>query len=315
MHMTAATAADEILSTMNDGVLLVDPTNRVIRINPAAAHLLECSATQLVGQDVKDVLPGKDVSATQVLRQTDGGHADWLQETTLVTPSNRQLPLAISTSTVRDSLGQVLGVVMILRDISKQKENEEKLRMLAHHDALTQLPNRLLLRDRMTVATARARRYKHAVAVLLLDLDHFKEINDTLGHDYGDEVLRLFAARLLGCVRGHDTVARLGGDEFVIVAGELPEPATAEVVARRILSASERPLEVKGRQIFVTPSIGISVYERDAESVEDLLRLADIAMYESKNRQRNTFTFFETAMLSTVNKRAEEQADARGGST
>ena len=191
--------------------------------------------------------------------------------------------------TVADTLGTVV----------ERKMAEEKLKEMAHHDHLTGLPNRIVLYDRLNQSLALARRHKESFAVLFLDLDHFKEVNDTLGHDAGDALLKDAATRLLACVREMDTVARVGGDEFTIILMETKEPASAELVAKKILETLTQPFNISGSECHVGTSIGIAMYPKDGEDSETLVKNADAAMYQAK-RERNTFRFFDKRLRNKV---------------
>ncbi len=186
--------------------------------------------------------------------------------------------------------------VTIIQDITKRIQAEERLQFLAHHDALTSLPNRVLFADRLNQSIARARRHKHAAAVLFLDLDRFKLINDTLGHDFGDRALQSLAERLASCVRDGDTVARLGGDEFAVVLEDIETADDVAPTARKILDALAQSFMLDDREFFITTSIGISLFPIDGEDTQTLLKHADIAMYRSKDLGRNTYQFYSSDM-------------------
>lgn len=176
-------------------------------------------------------------------------------------------------------------------DITELKASEEQVRHLAHHDPLTGLPNRRLLEDRMTQAFRQARRYGQFVAVMLVDLDRFKVINDTRGHKVGDAVLQEVARRLRATIRGADTVARQGGDEFVVVLPELRKTADAPRVATKILHEFARPITVDAEQFSINASIGIALFPQDGTEPEALLKQADMAMYKAKSAGRGRFDF------------------------
>lgn len=194
--------------------------------------------------------------------------------------------------------------------IERQKHSELLLHQ-AEHDHLTDLPNRLLFEDRLRQMIARAQRYDHLVAVLFIDLDGFKHINDTLGHHAGDEVLQEVARRLRTCVRGSDTVARLGGDEFTLLLSDLKQPQNATQVARKVLQALQNPFDVLQHEVFVTASIGIALYPRDGEDEETLLRHADAAMYRAKSNGKNCYAFFEEAIGEALRDNLNLKAQLR----
>jgi diguanylate cyclase (GGDEF)-like protein/PAS domain S-box-containing protein len=182
-------------------------------------------------------------------------------------------------------------------DISDRKAAQEQVEYQAYHDVLTGLPNRLLFRDRISVALAHARRARRAVAVMFLDLDQFKLVNDTLGHTVGDGLLQAAAERLVSCVRGDDTVARMGGDEFTILLSDIPDTRGAAIVAQKVLDSISQPIEVDGHELFVTTSIGIAIFPDDGMDAETLLKNADRAMYRAKEVGRNNYQFATHAIV------------------
>jgi two-component system NtrC family sensor kinase len=186
----------------------------------------------------------------------------------------------------------VVRVAVAHENITEFKLGEEQILVMAQHDSLTGLPNRLLLRDRLQQALAHAERYGRMVGVMYVDIDHFKQINDTLGHGLGDQVLKGFAGRLEGCVRRSDTVARMGGDEFVIVIADVARPEGVQQVARKIIDRMKPPLRLPEREVTMAASIGVALYPRDGQDGETLLKHADIALYDAKQQGRNRFCFY-----------------------
>ena len=201
-----------------------------------------------------------------------------------------------SAAPIHDRHGQVTGAVIVFRDVSAARAVRQKMAHLAHHDFLTDLPNRGLLSDRIANAIALARRHGKQRAVLFLDLDRFKQINDSLGHPTGDELLQSVAQRLRACVRGADTVSRQGGDEFVVLLSEIEHAEDAGRSAEKILLALAAPHDIAERQLHVTASIGISIYPDDGPDAETLIRCADTAMYHAKDKGRNNYQFFNQDM-------------------
>ena len=190
-----------------------------------------------------------------------------------------------------------------ITDITERKQSEERVRHMAHHDALTGLPNRTLFQDRVSQAIAQAHRNRSQVATLFVDLDRFKDINDSLGHATGDRLLRLAGGRLQACLREGDTVARLGGDEFVISLPAVADSNDAMLVAGKILEALREPFVVDGHELHVSGSIGISLYPADGEDTEGLMRAADTAMYHAKERGRDNYQFFMPALNEAAQRR------------
>ncbi len=197
---------------------------------------------------------------------------------------------------VRGANGEVYRIAGIGADVTHRKEAEEKLVYLAHYDGLTGLPNRVLFFDRLKQTLAQARRREKLAAVMFLDLDRFKVVNDTLGHAVGDELLRHVAQRLAGCVRVGDTVARFSGDEFVLIVNDLEQPEDARLIAQKVLQAFADPFRVGGHEVFVSTSIGISMFPTDCDDEQALLKDADTAMYRAKESGRNNFQFYTREM-------------------
>jgi diguanylate cyclase (GGDEF)-like protein len=211
---------------------------------------------------------------------------------------------------VPDASGEPEYLISLSEDITERRKAESNIAHMAHHDALTGLANRVLLRERLEMSL-RAVRRDGTLAVLYLDLDHFKSVNDTLGHSVGDELLKVVAGRLRDCVRPFDTVARLGGDEFVIVLTGLEKPQDAESLARRVRETIAAPIELDGQQIIPDASIGISVAPDDANDAEQLLKNADMALYGAKAGGRGTYRFFEPEMDARAKARRMMELDLR----
>ena len=214
-----------------------------------------------------------------------------------------------SAAPIHDRRGQVTGAVMVFHDVSAARALSLRMSYLAQHDSLTDLPNRALLNDRLTQAMALAHRHRRKLAVLFLDVDRFKHINDSLGHDIGDRLLQSVAQRLLACVRSSDTVSRQGGDEFVILLSEVTHAEDAAVSAEKILLALSAPHRIDQHDLHLTASIGIVTYPDDGTDAETLLKNADFAMYHAKDSGRNNYQFFEPDM----NVRAVERQSLENG--
>jgi two-component system CheB/CheR fusion protein len=216
----------------------------------------------------------------------------------------------LSINTVKDHDGTVVNYVAMFSDITLVRESQHRVEFLATHDDLTGLPNRTLFNDRLTLALARATRSKENLAVLFLDLDNFKVINDTLGHDAGDKLLKDAAGRLLECVRTEDTVARLGGDEFVVLL-EASERHEAAMTAQRLIKSLCLGYRVDGHECFVSASIGISMYPDDATDPSGLMRNADAAMYRAKDQGKNAYQFFTAELAEQASQRMDIEAGLR----
>lgn len=241
----------------------------------------------------------------------------------IVLPNGADFTVHLQAEAVFDDKLKALSVVGTAQDISERKRSEREIHRLAYFDSLTGLPNRVLFKDRVAQALLQARRYKTNVATLFLDLDRFKVINDTLGHHIGDLLLKQVADRLADSVRHSDTVgrsvemkeehtlARLGGDEFTILLMNLRDVQDAGLVARRVLEALAKPFSIEGHEIFVTASIGISIFPADGDSVDALLKHADSAMYHAKEQGRNNYQYYSNAMNATAATRLELEAELR----
>ena len=211
----------------------------------------------------------------------------WRGEATGLRVDNINFPQEISLTAIANG-----GIVCVVRDVTERTYAEEQIKHLAYHDALTNLPNRLLFKDRLSVALSHAHREGSSLAVLFLDLDRFKVINDSLGHNIGDQLLQAVAARIQACVRDSDTVARLGGDEFTILLPRLARSQDVAPVAGKIIEAVRYPFHIEGREFFITTSIGISVYPEDGSDAETLIKNADTAMYQAKELGRDNYQLF-----------------------
>jgi diguanylate cyclase (GGDEF)-like protein/PAS domain S-box-containing protein len=264
-----------ILDAIGDGVCRVDTAGIITFANKAALDILGCTEQQLIGVPFVDfAFTKEDFAAAQ-------GCAGGRRDAILRRRDGTTFPAELICIPIF-SIGQTAGVVVTFADISDRKE-KAVLSKMAYYDPLTQLPNRRLLTDRLSMAIASGRRRRLRLAVIFLDLDLFKQINDTLGHDAGDQVLIEVAHRLCQCVREGDTVSRLGGDEFVILQVELEDQTAAACLAERVIASIKQTMQVSGYQLNITASIGIALYPEDGSDPDTLLKCADNAMYRAKN--------------------------------
>jgi len=235
----------------------------------------------------------------------------WYGETALVSGDGREIPISHVIIAHKRADGTVEYLSTIARDITERKQNELRLTYLAQYDMLTGLPNRNLFYDRLAHAMARAVRSEHLMALMFLDLDRFKDINDTLGHGIGDQVLKGVAERLKVCLREVDTIARLGGDEFTIVLEEITQVEQAVTVAQKILDTLAHPQIIEGEEIFVSTSIGIILYPLHADDIDSMLKKADIAMYQAKAQGRNNYQFYAPDMAGPATERVSMESKLR----
>ncbi|WP_036244223.1 bifunctional diguanylate cyclase/phosphodiesterase [Massilia sp. BSC265] len=305
----AQARAQITLNSIGDAVISVDMHGRVDYLNVAAEEMTGWTRDDAGGRPVAEVLviveggTGNPVTnpVEHVLRS---GQVQALTgEVILVDRHGRRRTIADSAAPIFDWDGQLVGAVMVFRDISDTVALTSKMQHLAQHDFLTNLPNRVLLNDRITQVIASARRSDTSPALLFLDLDKFKHINDSLGHAVGDQLLQAVAQRLLDCVRTSDTVSRHGGDEFVVLLADERRPQDAALAAEKILIALSAPFLIEGQELHTSTSIGISVFPLDGPDAATLIKNADTAMYHAKERGRNNYQFFRHDM----NARAVER--------
>ncbi|QQP95697.1 EAL domain-containing protein [Lysobacter enzymogenes] len=305
--------ASEVLRSMAEAVAVFDRDFVFVSINPAFSRMTGYPENEVIGQTT-GLLDSRqhDPEFYSDMRDELQRSGRWSGEIWQQRKDGNEFLCWLQASIVLDSSGQRGHYVAVLTDITDQKRAEQELRYLANYDTLTSLPNRTLLSERLSRAIVRARRHGHRIALLFLDLDRFKDINDSLGHAAGDRILRAAAVRLQETVGAEHTVARLGGDEFTVVLENLDTPEQAEDVARRIIKAFEAPLDFDERHdVAISPSIGISVYPDHAQVPTDLLKHADTAMYQAKAAGRRTFMRYTEAMDIEIRQRATISAALR----
>ncbi|HXH94944.1 MAG TPA: PAS domain S-box protein [Thermoanaerobaculia bacterium] len=280
-----------------DGIGILDSRLDFTYVNDALAKLFGYpDPQQLTGRSICDLYePPEQVRVITTVVPLVQQRGRWRGEASGVRNDGTTFPLEISLTAIDGG-----GMVCVVRDITERTYAEEQIKHLAYHDALTTLPNRLLFKDRVTVSISHAQRHNTRVAVLFLDLDRFKVINDSLGHSIGDQLLQSVAARVQSCVRDSDTVARLGGDEFTLLLPDLVHAEDAAVVAQKILEAVRYPFHIEGREFYITTSIGISVFPEDGPDAETLIKSADTSMYQAKEQGRDNYQLFN----ASVNSRA-----------
>ncbi|NPV82523.1 MAG: diguanylate cyclase [Candidatus Aminicenantes bacterium] len=278
-----------ILSSITDGLISTDREGIINFINPVAERLLGKTSEQAVGQPLENIFLIQEGPAGK----PRGLNLDRLasdlvaNEDFYLATGENQLPVELRGSLIRDEAGTVVGSVLVFRDITQRKLQEERLNYLAIHDALTDLPNRLLFNDRLRIGLEQARRRNLKLGIIMLDLDFFKVINDTYGHSFGDLVLIEAGKILKQLTRKTDTVARFGGDEFTILLGELHTATTGLQIAERIVQAFNLPMTVDNRKLVVTASLGLALFPDHGLEPEELLKRADLALYAAKDTGRN----------------------------
>ena len=309
--------AQVTLNSIGDAVLTTDVGGNVTYLNLVAETMTGWSWKEAIGLpllDVFHVIDGttRKVAANPAQRaikedRTVGLAAD----SVLVRRDGFESAIEDSVAPIHNRDGRDAGAVIVFHDVSQSRAMALKMAHLAQHDFLTDLPNRVLLTERLAQAIGLARRHKSQVALLFLDLDHFKHINDSLGHTIGDQLLQSVAERLSGCVRISDTVCRQGGDEFVILLAEIAQPHDTTLVAEKLIEAFAHPHVIDGQELHVTLSIGISVYPDDGDNVEVVMQNADTAMYHAKESGRNTYRFFTSEMNTHAVHRQQVESSLR----
>lgn len=301
----------------HEAIMITDADANIIRVNQAFQDITGFGAEEVIGKNPRILSSGRQDKAfyadmwQQLLR-----NGSWTGEIWDRRKSGQIYPKWLTITAVRDNCGKVSEYVAIFSDITARKRAEEEIRNLAFYDALTRLPNRRLLMDRLRTALSVSARNNQFGAVLFLDMDRFKNLNDTLGHDFGDLLLTVVAERIQACVREVDTVARLGGDEFVILIeglGEIADKATQKVsfIAEKIRTSLSEPYPLRGNLHHSSPSIGVCLYRDNEESADTLLKHADMAMYQAKDSGRNAVRFLDPAMQRAVEARAALEVDLR----
>ena len=284
----------QVFDNAVEGVLITDHKQVILEANPGVQRITGYSREELLGHTPSILVSGRHGEHFyREMWQEIAESGQWTGEIWNRRKNGEIYPEWLSISAVKDDLGNIQNYVAVFSDITLRKESEAQLVYLANHDALTSLPNRTLLQERIEQALLRAQRHKSRIAVLFVDLDRFKVINDTLGHHVGDLLLQEGAERLRRCLRESDTVARQGGDEFVVLVEEFADTQYLGSVATKILDAFAHSFQLMGQELHVSASVGIAVYPEDGEDLHTLLKHADIAMYRAKDQGKNTFQFYK----------------------
>jgi diguanylate cyclase (GGDEF)-like protein/PAS domain S-box-containing protein len=291
--------AQVTLASIGDAIISIDVAGHITYLNPVAESMTGWSRQEASGRPLQEVLrlidgdsrePALNPLAMAILHnRTVGLSANCI----LVRRDGYESAIEDTAAPIHDRRGQVTGAVIVFHDVSVARAMSLRMSYLAQHDFLTELPNRMLLNDRLTQAMASAHRHHTALAALFVDVDRFKHINDTRGHAIGDRLLKSIAQRLVACVRSSDTVSRYGGDEFVVLLPEVAHSQDAAVSAHKILASQSTPHRIERQELHVTVSVGIGVYPDDGMDAETLLKNADSALLNAKARGRGNYQFFQ----------------------
>ncbi|AZF08429.1 Sensory box/GGDEF domain/EAL domain protein [Pseudomonas sp. R2-37-08W] len=304
--------AAAVFDCTREGVLVTDAQGLIVHVNRAFIEITGYRREDVMGRPPSLFKSGRHSSNFyQQMFQALERSGEWSGEIWNRRKSGEIYPQWQTIRVIRDDQGHISHYVAVFSDISAIKDSEHELAHLAHHDPLTGLPNRLLFTDRAEQALASARVHKRGCALLLMDLDHFKIINDSLGHNVGDQLLKLVADRLEGLFGPGVTLARLGGDEFAVLAESCPQVMQAAAMAQRMLEAMKEPFIFDGNQLFISASIGISLFPSDALSAEQLLRNADSALFKAKNAGRESYALYTEELTAHAQSRVEIASELR----
>ena len=289
--------AEKVFNTVEAAVLVTDENNKIIKVNPAFSVITGYSPDEAIGKTPHMLSSGAHPDEFyeemwRVLKTT----GSWQGEISNRRKNGEFYTEWLSINGVRDDEGHLTHYVSLFSDISERKAEEEHMHSLAHYDVLTGLPNRTLLSDRLQQAIVATKREKSHMALMFIDLDKFKPVNDTLGHDIGDLVLKEVAKRMLECLRESDSAARIGGDEFIVLLPLVEAKSDALAVAEKIRLALSLPFELAGQSLHISASIGVAVYPEHGGDEKSLLKNADTAMYYAKEAGRNKVMIFESVM-------------------
>ncbi len=304
--------AATVFESTSEGVVITNPENRIIAVNRAFSELTGYSEIEVRGKAPSILQSGRHdrqfyASMWQSIQET----GKWSGEIWNRRKNGEVFPELLNIAEVRDQTDRLTNYVAVFSDISALKDSEAKFEHLAHHDPLTGLPNRLLFHARMEHALTRAKRTQSQLAVLFLDLDRFKTINDSYGHPAGDQLLREVAHRLVDCVREDDTVARLGGDEFTILIEDLPDSRSAASTAVKILESLASPFNLDGIEVYSSCSVGVALFPDDGADATTLLRNADSAMYRAKEMGPKSFHLYTASLSQMAKERLEIESGLR----
>jgi diguanylate cyclase (GGDEF)-like protein/PAS domain S-box-containing protein len=300
----------QIIEQIHDSVTTTDLEGKIVSWNSGSEKLFGYMAHEVIGKSIAILYRPEDIPTLKGYIVQLMEHGVYSADVYLVKKSKELISITFSLSLLKDASGNPIGIIGINKDNTQRKKAEDELyeqknilRFQAHHDALTGLPNRILFTDRLKQGIKKAKRQKVGLALFFIDLDKFKHINDSLGHSIGDKVLKLIAKRLEATIRGEDTLARLSGDEFTVIMEEVKQAEDASLLAEKILKVLAAPMHIDEHTLYVSGSIGISLYPKDATDEELLLKYADTAMYKAKEEGRNNVKFYSSEMTELALKR------------
>ncbi|PTR16451.1 MULTISPECIES: putative bifunctional diguanylate cyclase/phosphodiesterase [unclassified Nitrosospira] len=306
---TAQLAA--IVESSNDAIVVSDLNGTITSWNTGAEKIFGYQASEIIGSSICRLMPPDGLEEEDNIMNLKSGKAIGHFETVRLRKDNKPIDVSVTISPVRDGSGRIAGASSVLRDISQRKESQARIEYLAHYDSLTELPNRALLADRMKIAIGNAARYSTRLALLFLDLDRFKLVNDSLGHEIGDKLLKVVAERMRSTIRNTDTISRVGGDEFVVLLSPIEKEEDAARVAKKLIAVVAHPYLIDEHELILTASVGISLYPDNGKEAGSLLRNADASMYSAKEAGRNSYQFYTDHLNSRAAERLSLDRDLR----
>ncbi|WP_320127837.1 EAL domain-containing protein [uncultured Sphaerochaeta sp.] len=311
MTLSPAIAAESILQTIIDSVILVNPQGLITYVNAETLFLLGYEKADLLEKPIEMLFP-TDIKSSMihVIKTLEYGPIR-NKDISFISRNNTRIPILFSAAVCKNNDGDYLGFVALSRDITKYKHAEDEIKYLATHDSLTGLPNRLMLLQILGHTIEVAKRYNRKFAIFFIDLDRFKMINDTKGHDAGDQLLQEIAKRYTQTLRAADVVSRQGGDEFIVLIDDVHKASDLRLIARNLLANTYKPVILQGDECRVTASIGISVYPKDGEDAQVLMKHADMAMYYAKEEGKNNFQFYSKNILLELTGRMDIEQNLR----
>lgn len=319
---------EAIMDAAPYSIITTDTQGVITSLNPAAERMLMYTGDDLIGKQTLQIMHDSNEVAARAedlsiqygtliepgfevfVRESRSG-VSTEHEWTYIRKDGSRFPVQLAVNALRDSDQKIIGFIGIAYDITQRKMREEYTRHVSLHDDLTGLPNRALLNDRIAVAIESAKRNQKRVGVMMLDLDHFKKINDTLGHHVGDELLKVVAERLRKNLRKSDTAARMGGDEFIVVTPDMSDAKDCDLIAKTLVRAISEPIQIGMHELAITPSIGVSCFPDDGEEASTLIKYADAAMYQTKAAGRHGHTHFDAAAQAETQRMVMMEADLR----
>ena len=307
--------SDNVFNYATEAIIITDSQNRILKINDAFTNITQYTKDNVIGMTPQELVKSlkHDNNFYDEMWKELNDKGEWSGELWDKRKDGEIFPTHQNIKVIKDCHGHVVQHISIFSDITEKKKTEESIKYLAHFDQLTGLHNRVLFKDRLEHAVLRARRNKSIVALLFIDLDRFKYVNDTLGHDAGDQLLLNVSHILKESVRAQDTVSRLGGDEFTVILEDITQGEDAAIVANKIIGAIEKPFEIHNQEVVIGSSIGISLFPDNAETPEEIVKNADIAMYYAKESGRNQYQFYTQELADKSTNKFYMESNLRRG--